>query len=283
MYIGICILCLLGLLAFLGWLVNVHMLYLIGILPQIINDIYLNFSSDVKLAINPVSTGIYEGFIINGELRYAEPGPPSNDHCYILQSGSGSNIYRFEGCLRFLLENGRGHTRVFIIGIDWNKDDLHLLDYTHLLANYINRVNPRSLTLIGHSFGGIVCLNYVLFYEDTRITNLVTVCTPINGIVTIYRLQALGWYLSERFNNIKPCSPELKTIRQKINEQMYLNTRTGQLLKNKWLNIVSHTDLMVQKQMSYLPGIQTYYCSYEHGNILNQSQVCIEILRQHSY
>lgn len=283
MYIGICILCILGLLAFLSWLVNVHMLYLIGILPQIINDIYLNFSSDVKLAINPVSTGIYEGFLIDGQLKFAEPGPPSNDHCYIVQSGSGSNIYRFVECLRFLLENGRGHTRVFIIGINWNKDDFHLLDYTHLLANYINRVNPRSLTLIGHSFGGIVCLNYVLFYEDQRVTNLVTVCTPILGIKTIYRLQALGWYLSERFNNIKPESLELKTIQQKINEQIALDTRTGALLKTKWLNIVSETDLMVQKEMSYLPGIQTYYCSYGHGQTLNQPDVCIEILKQHCY
>lgn len=283
MYVGLCIICLLGLLAFLGWLVNLNMIYLISILPQILNDIYLNFSSDIKLYRNPVDTGIYEGFIINGELKFAEPGPPSNDHCYIVQSGSGSNIYRFEGCLRFLLENGRGHTRVFIIGINWNKDDFHLSDYTHLLANYINRVNPRSLTLIGHSFGGIVCLNYVLFYEDPRLTNLVTVCTPILGVETIYRLQSLGWYLSERFNNIKPGSSELQTIKQKINEHMSLNTKIGELLRTKWLNIISHTDLMVQKEMSYCPGIQSYYCSYGHGRILNQPDICIEILKQHGY
>lgn len=283
MYVSICIICLLGLLAFLSWLVNVNIILLTSLLPQLLGDIYLNFSSDVKLVINPVETGIYEGFLIDGQLKFAEPGPPSNDHCYIIQSGSGSNIYRFEGCLRFLLENGRGHTRVFIIGINWNKDDFHLLDYTHLLANYINRVNPRSLTLIGHSFGGIVCLNYVLFYEDQRVTNLVTVCTPILGVDSIHRLQALGCYLSERFNNIKPESLELKTIQQKINEQIAMDTRTGALLKTKWLNIVSQTDLMVQKEMSYLPGIQTYYCSYGHGQTLNQSQVCIEILKQHCY
>lgn len=283
MYVGICIICLLGLLAFLGWLVNVHILYLTSLLPQIMKDFYLNLVSNIKLYNNPVDTGIYEGFIINGELKYSEPGPPSNDHCYILQSGSGSNIYRFEGCLRFLLENGRGHTRVFIIGINWNKDDFHLLDYTHLLANYINRVNPRSLTLIGHSFGGIVCLNYILFYEDPRLTNLVTVCTPILGVNSIHRLQALGCYLSERFNNIKPESVELKTIRQKINEHLALDTQTGRLLRTKWLNIISKTDLMVQKQMAYWPGIQTYECSHGHGQILNQPDICIEILRQHCY
>jgi pimeloyl-ACP methyl ester carboxylesterase len=123
-----------------------------------------------------------------------------------------------------------------------------------------------EIRLVGHSYGGIIASSYVSLID--RPHKLVTVCSPLQGVNLISKLQAFGFLNTARHTDMSVGSLALWFIHSKLPKD-YLH----------WLNIASYGDLQVPAEQAILPGARQYFCNFAHTQIITRPEIAARILQ----
>jgi pimeloyl-ACP methyl ester carboxylesterase len=126
------------------------------------------------LEIEPVSrTFASQGL----KLHYLDWGDPAGPLILLLH-GSRDHARSWDWTARALVRDGwrvvapdlRGHG-----DSDWSPDGAYIVSYNVLdLADLIDHLGAPQLTLVGHSFGGVICARYTAMFPE-RVRKLVIV------------------------------------------------------------------------------------------------------------
>lgn len=92
--------------------------------------------------------------------------------------------------------------------------------YSKILQSKIDEIKKMvdvqtlEIQLVGHSMGGLVCLNYAANYaaDDVWVTKIITIASPLQGTNTAY----LAKLWSPAGNEMTPSSKFLKTLKSEI-------------------------------------------------------------------
>lgn len=203
----------------------------------------------------------------------------------VLIPGSGANAHQYRPLLQHWKDMGALYRYdVFVV----NQTNLHNqycntddyvrdLDDKMFLIEHDTEIKSDGkdpeIKLVGHSYGGIIASSYVSLVD--RPYKLVTVCSPLQGVKLISKLQAVGFLNTARHTDMSVGSHALGFIHYKLPEDC-----------SHWLNIASYGDLQVPAEQAILPrakhvvqSAKQYFCNFAHTQIITRPEIAARILQ----
>ncbi len=262
-------------------------------------DMYFGIWFLWRTSNEPMVDGLYharigqaQGTVLEGQtqevelIRITEKIRPTKP-VVVLIPGSGANAHQYRPLLQHWKDMGALYRYdVFVV----NQTDLHnkycntddyvrdLDDKMFLIEQFGSPTDSRhdeeiksdgkdpEIRLVGHSYGGIIASSYVSLID--RPHKLVTVCSPLQGVNLISKLQAFGFLNTARHTDMSVGSLALWFIHSKLPKD-YLH----------WLNIASYGDLQVPAEQAILPGARQYFCNFAHTQIITRPEIAARILQ----
>lgn len=262
-------------------------------------DMYFGIWFLWRTSNEPMVDGLYharigqaQGTVLEGQtqevelIRITEKIRPTKP-VVVLIPGSGANAHQYRPLLQHWKDMGALYRYdVFVV----NQTDLHnkycntddyvrdLDDKMFLIEQFGSPTDSRhdeeiksdgkdpEIRLVGHSYGGIIASSYVSLVD--RPHKLVTVCSPLQGVKLISKLQAFGFLNTARHTDMSVGSLALWFIHSKLPKD-YLH----------WLNIASYGDLQVPAEQAILPGARQYFCNFAHTQIITRPEIAARILQ----
>lgn len=99
----------------------------------------------------------------------------------------GSYVKEYQGLINTLKNLGFEENKdFFIFAYDWRKPILEIVED---LKSFINQfsISDSQFSIIGHSLGGLTARIYQQKYQNDNLKKLITVGSPHNGVVQVYK------------------------------------------------------------------------------------------------
>jgi predicted alpha/beta hydrolase family esterase len=189
----------------------------------------------------------------------------------ILVHGSGTHELQFILARRHLHKLYGG--AVYSIDLHTNKTD-RIERYAMRLSSKVNEISLLydSITLVGHSMGGLVCGYFLVKYQNvSKIKNLVTICSPWKGAPLLEYLHFLPCLKTERHLQMTPNSHFLQDLEREFHCRR-------EIQECHIICVGSKRDIQVPLKYAILDNCDVIVKNYGHTSIIMFQDTWREII-----